>query len=218
MSPRSRSTCPVHSAEQSSWIWPDRSARSRKTSFPCPRRPAPGRRDGASRRPPPRERAPPLPRARRRRRRGRGSVSAGSSGRESSARSRRQRGRTRWRSDGSATIRMSTPWERTHEPHDERALQHLLAPPAVGRADEDVGRPSVGGDGAHRLDEVVRLLLEEVRAEHDAEPPQSGELRRARRPTGADPDGAPRARRARRSAAGPSARRAAAAAASAPAA
>ena len=38
MSPRSRSTGPTRSAEQRSWIWPERSTRSRKTSFPCPRR------------------------------------------------------------------------------------------------------------------------------------------------------------------------------------
>ena len=48
-------------------------------------------------------------------------------------------------------------------------------PPAVGRSDEHVGRSAVSCDLANCRDDVVRLLLEEVRPENDPEPAKRGE-------------------------------------------
>ena len=83
------------------------------------------------------------------------------------------------------------------------------APRLVRRADEDVGRAALGGDAADGRDEVVALLLEEVRAEDDGEPAQRRELRPPPPRSAAGRASAPRARRARRRAARPSATRAA---------
>ena len=47
------------------------------------------------------------------------------------------------------------PRERPDEPHDEGALDDLLPPPAVGRSEQDVGRPAIGGDRADGRDEVL---------------------------------------------------------------
>ena len=70
------------------------------------------------------------------------------------------------------------PGQLADHPREERAARGSRGAALVGRADEDVRRAALGGHAPHVVDEVVALLLEEVGAEDDGEPPQRGELRR----------------------------------------
>ena len=114
---------------------------------------------------------------------------------------------SRSRSARFATTRMS-------RPGSSRTMRERSEPPKISRRRDSSGvptkmyvEPRSRGDAAHRRDEVVALLLEEVRAEDAGEPPQSRELGHLllgrRRPVGPHPErvhvGA--------EAAGPSARR-----------
>ena len=91
----------------------------------------------------------------------------GSSHERSSSRS------ARW-----ATTRMSMPGSSRIIREIERAARDLDPAALVGRADEDVRGAALGGDAAHRVDEVVALLLEEVDAEDRGESSERGELGR----------------------------------------
>ena len=65
-----------------------------------------------------------------------------------------------------------------HHAREQRAAEDLAPARLVGRADEDVRRAALGGDAADGADEVVALLLEEVRAEDPGQAAQRGELGR----------------------------------------